>query len=53
MALYVWSLDTEPQEGANIGAGIMVLWVMGTIIVLAAAAIAAGVRFALRSRKNS
>ena len=53
MALYVWSLDTEPQEGANIGAGIMVFWVMGTIIVLAAAAIGEGVRFALRSRKNS
>jgi beta-lactamase regulating signal transducer with metallopeptidase domain len=53
MALYIWSLDTEPQEGVNIGAGVMVLWVIGTVIVLVAAAIAEGVRAALRSRKTS
>ena len=53
MALYIWSLDTEPQEGVNIGAGVMVLWVIGTVIVLAVAAIAEGVRSALRSRKTA
>ena len=53
MALYVWSLDTEPQEGVNIGAGVMVLWVIGTFIVLAVAAIAEGVRSALRSRSKT
>jgi hypothetical protein len=40
MALYIWSLDTEPQEGVNIGAGVMVLWVIGTFIILVAAALA-------------
>jgi peptidoglycan/LPS O-acetylase OafA/YrhL len=53
MALYVWSLDTEPQEGVSIGAGVMVLWVIGTFIVLAVAAVAEGVRAARRSRKTS
>jgi peptidoglycan/LPS O-acetylase OafA/YrhL len=51
MALYVWSIDTEPDEGVNIGAGVMVLWVLATCVVLVAALIAEGVRSAWRSRK--
>jgi hypothetical protein len=53
MALYIWNLDTEPQEGVSIGGGVMVLLALGTVIVLIAAAIAEGVRFALRSRRNA
>ena len=52
IALYVWSLDTEPEEGVSIGAGVMVLWVIGTFIVLGVAAIAEGVRAAWRSRER-
>jgi hypothetical protein len=52
MALYVWSIDTEPDEGVNIGAGVMVLWVLATCVVLVTALIAEGVRAAWRSRKS-
>jgi hypothetical protein len=55
MALYVWSLDPEPSEGVNIGAGVivMVLWVFATFGVLFVAAVAESVRAARRSRKTS
>jgi hypothetical protein len=50
MALYVWSLpEPGPEEGVAIGAGIMVLWVVGTVIVLIAAAIGEVIRLARRS----
>ena len=49
MALYVWNLpEPGPDEGVAIGAGIMVLWVVGTIIVLVAAAIGEVIRLSRR-----
>jgi hypothetical protein len=53
MALYVWSLPAPgPGEGADIGGGIMVLWAIGTVIVLAAAALGEGIRLAARPRRD-
>jgi hypothetical protein len=37
MFLYVASIDLEPGEGANIGAGVMLLWFVLSLIVLGVA----------------
>jgi hypothetical protein len=35
--LYVASIDLAPEEGANIGAGVMLFWILCSIALLAAA----------------
>ena len=39
MFLYVASIDLAPEEGANIGAGVMLLWILCSIGLLAATGI--------------
>lgn len=36
MFLYVASIDLAPEDGANIGAGVMLLWILCSIALLAA-----------------
>jgi len=37
MFVYVASVDLAPDEGANIGAGVMLLWLLCSVALLAAA----------------
>jgi hypothetical protein len=39
MFLYVASIDVAPDEGANIGAGVMLLWILCSVALLAAAVV--------------
>lgn len=45
---YVASLELAPEEGANIGAGVMLLWWGCSILLLGAAAIGEVVRLVVR-----
>ena len=44
MEHYVAGIETAPEEGANIGAGVMLLWLGCSILLLGAAAVGEVVR---------
>jgi hypothetical protein len=44
MLLYVDSLPVEPDEGVNIGAGVLFLWLIVSIALLVIAIVVEGVR---------
>ena len=50
MLLYVDSLPEEPDEGVNIGAGVLVLWLSVSLALLAIALVVEGVRLARAPR---
>jgi len=50
MFLYVASLPAEPDEGANIGAGVLLLWVLLSGALLLVAAVVEAVRLARAPR---
>jgi hypothetical protein len=50
MLLYVDSLPDEPGEGVNIGAGVLVLWLVVSVAVLVIAVVMEGVRLARAPR---
>jgi hypothetical protein len=50
MFLYVASLPEEPGEGVNIGAGVLVIWLIASVVVLLVALLAEGVRLARAPR---
>ena len=43
MFVYVASVDLAPDEGANIGAGVMLLWLLCSVALLATAVFREGV----------
>lgn len=50
MLLYVASLPEEPGEGVNIGAGVLVVWLIASVVLLLVALLAEGVRLARAPR---
>jgi hypothetical protein len=50
MFLYVASLPDEPGEGVNIGAGVLLLWLIVSGVLLLVALLAEGVRLARAPR---
>jgi hypothetical protein len=50
MLLYVASLPEEPGEGVNIGAGVLAIWLIASVVVLLVALLAEGVRLARAPR---
>ncbi len=50
MLLYVESLTIEPDEGVNIGAGVLLLWMLVSGALLLVALVAEGVRLARAPR---
>ena len=50
MFLSVGSIDPAPEEGANIGAGVLLFWVLCSIALLAAAVLREVVTAIVRSR---
>jgi hypothetical protein len=49
MAEYIWSLPDRPGEGVNIGAGVLVLWLLASIGLLGVAVAREVVPLALRT----
>ena len=45
---YIASIELAPDEGANIGAGVMLLWSAISVVLLGALALAEIARFAVR-----
>lgn len=50
MLLYVDSLPVEPDEGVNIGTGVLFLWLIVSLVLLVLAIAVEGVRFARAPR---
>ena len=48
MEHYVSELELRPEEGANIGAGVLLLWLSCSILLLGAAAVGEVVRVVVR-----
>ncbi|HEV3479958.1 MAG TPA: hypothetical protein VG144_10990 [Gaiellaceae bacterium] len=50
MFAYVSSLPIRPDEGVNIGAGVLLLWFLVSLALLAVAAVREAVTYARRTR---
>ena len=50
MLLYVDSLPVEPDEGVNIGTGVLFLWLMVSLVLLVIAIVLEGMRVARAPR---
>jgi hypothetical protein len=53
MAAYIWSLPDRPGEGVNIGAGILVLWLLASIGLLGVGVVREVVPLALRTLRGT
>jgi len=52
MFLYLASIDLAPDEGANIGAGVMLLWLLCSLALLATTVLREGVAAVARRRSR-